>query len=45
MLIKIDSRKIDHQSNVETFSWNNDNLIKSKLKQIRKSNSQLTQAN
>jgi len=38
MIIKIDTRKIKHQSNTEIFIWNCNNLIESKLKQIVKTN-------
>jgi hypothetical protein len=38
MIIKIDTRKIKHQSNTEIFIWNCNNLIESKPKQIVKIN-------
>jgi hypothetical protein len=38
----MDTCKIEHQSNTMTFVWDCDNLIKSKLKQIMKTNSKWT---
>ena len=32
MIIKINTHKIEHQSNVEIFVWNYNNFIESKLK-------------
>ena len=43
MIIKIDDRKIKHQSNTEMFFWDRDNLLKRETKPIMKLNSQLTQ--
>jgi hypothetical protein len=43
MIIKIDDRKIKHQSNTEMFFWDRDNLLKRETKPIMKLNSQLIQ--
>jgi hypothetical protein len=41
MIIKIDAYKIKYQPNIECVTWNQDNIIKSKPKQIIKTNSKL----
>jgi hypothetical protein len=42
IISKIDSRKIEYQSNSKIFVWDYDNFIENKLKQIIKNNSKST---